>query len=79
MNTSLEIAIIEQLHHLDEHRKAEVLDFVEYLITKYQSAQKSVARESKPQHNIDPMRYSGTVNWPVDGMTYQKTVREEWE
>lgn len=29
--------------------------------------------------SIDPMKYSNTLDWPVDGLDYQKQVRGEWE
>lgn len=28
---------------------------------------------------INPMDFSGTVDWPVDGMDYQRQIRGEWE
>ena len=28
---------------------------------------------------IDPMKYSNTLDWPVDGMAYQQEMREEWK
>nr|VFJ94709.1 MAG: hypothetical protein BECKH772A_GA0070896_100766 [Candidatus Kentron sp. H]VFJ95613.1 MAG: hypothetical protein BECKH772B_GA0070898_100786 [Candidatus Kentron sp. H]VFK01858.1 MAG: hypothetical protein BECKH772C_GA0070978_100746 [Candidatus Kentron sp. H] len=28
---------------------------------------------------IDPMKYSNTIDWPFDGMDYQKRLRDEWE
>lgn len=28
---------------------------------------------------FDPMKYSNTLAWPVDGMTYQQQCREEWQ
>jgi DNA-binding transcriptional regulator/RsmH inhibitor MraZ len=28
---------------------------------------------------IDPMKYSNTLDWPVDGLEYQKQARSEWE
>jgi hypothetical protein len=28
---------------------------------------------------FDPMKYSNTVNWPDDGLTYQRKLREEWD
>ncbi len=35
-----------------------------------------------PEHvekdSIDPMTFSGTVDWPVDGLLYQQEVRAEW-
>jgi hypothetical protein len=73
MSATLEANIIEQLHRLDEQRQAEVLDFVEYLATK------SIAAAQKRPQEFDPMRYSGTVQWPVDGLAYQEAVRKEWE
>jgi hypothetical protein len=37
--------------------------------------------EDKDDHeaSIDLMAYSGTVDWPVDGIEYQRQVRSEWE
>lgn len=36
---------------------------------------------AKPQteKGFDPMAYSNTLAWPVDGMAYQKQVRDEWD
>jgi len=28
---------------------------------------------------IDPMTFSGTIDWPVDGMEFQKKNRNEWK
>nr|VFJ93475.1 MAG: hypothetical protein BECKH772A_GA0070896_100575 [Candidatus Kentron sp. H]VFJ94299.1 MAG: hypothetical protein BECKH772B_GA0070898_100594 [Candidatus Kentron sp. H]VFK00910.1 MAG: hypothetical protein BECKH772C_GA0070978_100555 [Candidatus Kentron sp. H] len=28
---------------------------------------------------VDLRKYSGTIDWPVDGMEYQKQCRDEWE
>lgn len=33
------------------------------------------ASDSSPGKLIDPMKYSNTLDWPVDGMEYQKQVR----
>ena len=79
MNTALEIAIIEQLHHLDEHRRAEVLDFVEYLIAKSKTA-----AAATPWPQIDPARdlakFIGVATgFPEDGVAYQRQIRDtEW-
>ncbi|MFA7240766.1 MAG: hypothetical protein WC091_11685 [Sulfuricellaceae bacterium] len=35
--------------------------------------------EFLPGKTIDPMKYSNTLDWPVDGLDYQKQVRSEWE
>ena len=34
---------------------------------------------AKTANELDPMRYSGTVSWPVDGLAYQERLRGEWE
>lgn len=75
MNPAIESAIIEQLLLLDDDRKAEVLNFILTLTAK------SKVRSSplKTANEIDPMRYSGTVSWPVDGLAYQEKLRGEWE
>ncbi|NJO18032.1 MAG: hypothetical protein HC877_20580 [Thioploca sp.] len=28
---------------------------------------------------IDLMQYAGKISWPVDGVVYQRQVRDEWE
>lgn len=75
MNPAIESAIIEQLLLLDDDCKAEVLNFILTLTAK------SKVRSSplKTANEIDPMRYSGTVSWPVDGLAYQEKLRGEWE
>ena len=77
MNSAIETAIVEQLHRLDEQRQAEVLNFVEYLASKSNQASPTVTWQ--PPQVFDPMRYSSTVQWPVDGLAYQEAVRKEWE
>lgn len=37
------------------------------------------AAESSPGKIMDPMKYSNTLDWPVDGLDYQKQARGEWE
>ena len=39
----------------------------------------STVAESSPGSTVDPMKYSNTLDWPVDGLDYQKQVRGEWE
>jgi hypothetical protein len=94
MSAAIEATIIEHLHRLDDQRQAEVLDFVEYLASKSKTASpavawpqidpsrdlaKSIQAPQKCQQEFDPMRYSGTVQWPVDGLAYQEAIRSEWE
>ena len=75
LNPAIESAIIEQLLLLDDDRKAEVLNFILSMTAK----SKVEASPAKTTNEIDPMRYSGTVSWPVDGMAYQERLRGEWE
>jgi len=37
------------------------------------------AAEFLPGKTMDPMKYSNTLDWPVDGLGYQKQARSEWE
>ncbi|MBK6998714.1 MAG: DUF2281 domain-containing protein [Rhodoferax sp.] len=95
MSAAIQAHIIEKLHQLSELRQAEVLDFVEYLATKSNAEPPAtewpqidpsrdlakfigVPTQKRP-HEFNPMRYSGTVQWPVDGLAYQEAVRKEWE
>lgn len=78
MNTAIETSIIEQLHRLDERRKAEVLDFVEYL-----AAKSNVASPAVNWPVIDPSRdlakFIGATTFPEDGVAYQRRIRDtEW-
>lgn len=78
MITAIETSIIEHLHRLDEHRKAEVLDFVEYLAAKSNAAAPAV---NWPE--IDPSRdlakFIGVATFPEDGVAYQRRIRDtEW-
>ncbi len=75
LNPAIESAIIEQLPLLDDDRKAEVLNFILSLTAK----SKVESSPSKTANEIDPIRYSGTVSWPVDGLAYQEKLRGEWE
>ncbi|MBF0471386.1 MAG: hypothetical protein HQL48_08425 [Gammaproteobacteria bacterium] len=27
---------------------------------------------------IDPMQFSNTIDWPLDGLAFQKQLRDEW-
>jgi hypothetical protein len=35
--------------------------------------------EGANEQPIDPMQFSATVPWPVEGMAYQQQVRAEWD
>jgi hypothetical protein len=75
LNPAIESAIIEQLLLLDDDRKAEVLNFILSLTAR----SKPEAFPANTANEIDPMRYSGKVSWPVDGLAYQEKLRGEWE
>ncbi len=59
---------------LPEPAAREVLDFIEFL----ESRQARISR-AETERRFDPMQFSNTVNWPVDGLEYQRQVRGEWE
>ncbi len=43
-------------------------------------ALEAIANQPKTaRKGFDPKKYAGLINFPVDGLTYQKTVRDEWE
>ncbi len=35
--------------------------------------------EQEDGQGIDPMQYSNTLDWPIDGLEYQRQARSEWE
>lgn len=78
MNSAIETSILEHLHRLDERRKAEVLDFVEYLATK-----SNVAPLAVSWPNLDPerdlARFQGALQFDEDAVAYQRRIRDsEW-
>ncbi len=78
MNTAIETSILEHLHRLDEHRKAEVLDFVEYLATKSNTDPAAVNWPT-----LDPARdlarFAGKLIFDEDAVAYQRRIRDtEW-
>jgi hypothetical protein len=75
LNPAIESAIIEQLLLFDDDRKAKVLNYILSLTAK-SKVENSTAQTA---NEIDPLRYSGTVSWPVDGLAYQGMLRGEWE
>ena len=75
MSSVLEAHIIKKLHQLSELRQAEVLDFVDFLVAKNSKE----INATSPNQQFDPMRFSGTIDWPVDGLAYQENMRKEWE
>lgn len=77
MNTAIEASIIEHLHRLDEQRKAEVLDFVEYLAAKPNAA--SVVNWPEIDPSRDLAKFIGVATFPEDGVAYQRRIRDtEW-
>jgi hypothetical protein len=77
MNSVVEANIIERLHHLDEPRKAEVLDFVEYLLVKFGD----LSSEGWPV--VEPARdfasFAGKLTVNIDAVAYQRHIRDsEW-
>lgn len=43
-------------------------------------ALKAIANQPKSaRKGFDPTKYAGKIKFPMDGLTYQKKVRDEWE
>ncbi|MDQ1362890.1 MAG: hypothetical protein QG652_750 [Pseudomonadota bacterium] len=38
-----------------------------------------IVLDQKESKNFDPMTYSGVVDWPIDGLVFQKQSRNEWK
>lgn len=79
MSTTIETAIIERLHRLDDRLQAEVLDFVEFL-----AAKSKTTSTAADWPEIDPARdlakFIGiATGFPEDGVAYQRQMRDtEW-
>lgn len=77
MNSAIEANIIERLHHLDEPKKAEVLDFVEYLLLKNSSLAAANWPDLEPARDFVP--FVGKLNFDEDAVAYQRRIRDsEW-
>ncbi|MHB1618529.1 MAG: hypothetical protein ACYCTY_00905 [Sulfuricella sp.] len=75
MNTAIETSILERLHQLDDNRKAEVLNFVEYLATKSNAAPLAA---SWPNLDLarDLARFQGALQFDEDAVAYQRRIRD---
>jgi hypothetical protein len=38
-----------------------------------------IYNDSAPNKPVDLMQYSGTIDWPEDGLVYQQKIRSEWD
>ncbi|MDD5114976.1 MAG: hypothetical protein PHC94_13250 [Methylobacter sp.] len=38
-----------------------------------------IYNEKTADKPVDLMKYSGTVDWPEDGLAYQQSIRNEWD
>lgn len=78
MNSAIETSILERLHQLDDNRKAEVLDFVEYLATKSNATSFAVSWPNlDPSHGL--ARFQGALQFGEDAVVYQRRIRDsEW-
>lgn len=38
-----------------------------------------IYNDSAANKPVDLMQYSGTVDWPEDGLAYQQRLRNEWD
>lgn len=42
-------------------------------------AMKAIEKDRATRKGFDAKKYAGKIEFPVDGLTYQKQVRDEWE
>jgi hypothetical protein len=42
-------------------------------------AMEAIAEERATRKGFDAKKYAGKIKFPVDGLTYQKQIRSEWE
>lgn len=38
-----------------------------------------IYNDNVPNKPVDLMQYSGTIDWPEDGLAYQQKIRSEWD
>ncbi|HEV7378408.1 MAG TPA: hypothetical protein VGN64_01330 [Dyadobacter sp.] len=42
-------------------------------------AMETLAEERAKRKGFDAKKYAGKIKFPIDGLTYQKQIRNEWE
>ncbi len=43
-------------------------------------ALEAIANQPKPaKKGFDPKKYANLIKFPIDGLAYQKRIRDEWE
>jgi hypothetical protein len=78
VNTAIETSILECLQQFDDNRKAEELNFVEYLATKFNASHLAASWSNlDPAHDL--ARFQGALQFGEDGVAYQRRIRDsEW-
>lgn len=41
-------------------------------------AMEAIAKDRATRKGFDASKYAGKIQFPIDGLTYQKQVRDEW-
>ena len=62
----------ERIHEVPEEYLGEIVAFVDYIIYKIEKGNNNYKKE-----NIS--KYYGCLSKPIDGITYQRSVRDEWK
>ena len=81
--------IYQDISNLPEEAQNLLVDFIEFLKHRYLSTEKPIPKNleftavennvEKAGKLIDIMQFSDVINWDVDGLEYQKSLRSEWK
>jgi len=81
--------IYQDISNLPEEAQNLLVDFIEFLKYRYLSTEKPIPKNleftavennvEKAGKLIDIMQFSDVINWDVDGLEYQKSLRSEWK
>lgn len=60
----------KQIHSVPEEYLSEIAEFIDYILFK--------AEKNKIANSSKTGAYFGCLNNPIDGMEFQRNVRDEW-
>ena len=63
-------AVEEQIHSVPEEYLNEIAEFIDYILFK--------AEKNKTENTAKTSSYFGCLKNPIDGMAFQRNVRDEW-
>ena len=64
-------AIEKQIHAVPEEYLDDISEFIDYILFK-------INRDQKTNRKFNTSNYYGCISRPIDGMEFQRNMRDEW-